>query len=168
MPGRHREPTIAFRPSAWEYAQIEKRAELSGLYKKDFIAKSCIYGSIIVTGTRENINRIVREMRIMEAVVSDISEQFSLGNIPMTDEPFNIMYDEFFAEKNYEKARETFNEIILLDCAIDSGFNASAKYLVQLQGIPFTTVTRSGSSLSEPRIRSLQSFYEYAKAHDIL
>lgn len=81
---------------------------------------------------------------------------------------FRKMYDEFFVEKNYEKARETFNEIILLDCAIDSGFNASAKYLVQLQGVPFTTVTRSGSSLSEPRIRSLQSFYEYAKAHDIL
>ena len=97
MPGRHREPTIAFRPSAWEYAQIEKRAELSGLYKKDFIAKSCIYSSITVTGTRENINRIVGEMRIMEAVVSDIAEQFKLGNIPMTDESFNAMYDEFFA-----------------------------------------------------------------------
>ena len=97
MPGRHREPTIAFRPSAWEYAQIEKRAELSGLYKKDFIAKSCIYSSITVTGTRENINRIVREMRVMEAVVSDIAEQFKLGNVPMTDESFNIMYDEFFA-----------------------------------------------------------------------
>lgn len=35
--------------------------------------------------------------RIMESVVSDIAEQFKLGNIPMTDEPFNIMYDEFFA-----------------------------------------------------------------------
>ena len=67
-----------------------------------------------------------------------------------------------FQEANPDK------EIIRLDCAIDGGFNASAKYLVQLQGIPFTTVTRSGSSLSEPRIRSLQSFYEYAKAHDIL
>lgn len=97
MPGRHREPTIAFRPSAWEYAQIEKRAELSGLYKKDFIAKSCIYSNIVVTGTRENINRIVREMRIMESVVSDIAEQFKIGNIPMTDESFNAMYDEFFA-----------------------------------------------------------------------
>lgn len=97
MPGRHREPTIAFRPSAWEYAQIEKRAELSGLYKKDFIAKSCIYSNIVVIGTRENINRIVGEMRIMASVVSDIAEQFKLGNIPMTDESFNIMYDEFFA-----------------------------------------------------------------------
>ena len=97
MPGRHRDPTIAFRPSAWEYAQIEKRAELSGLYKKDFIARSCVYSNVVVVGTRENINRIVREMRIMESVVSDIAEQFKLGNMPMTDESFNVMYDEFFA-----------------------------------------------------------------------
>ena len=97
MPGRRREPTIAFRPSAWEYAQIEKRAELSGMYKKDFIARSCIYSNVVIVGTRENINRIVREMRIMESVVSDIAEQFKLGNIPMTEESFNIMYDEFLA-----------------------------------------------------------------------
>ena len=84
MPGRHREPTIAFRPSAWEHAQIEKRAVLSGLYKKDFIARSCIYSRIVVTGTKENINRIINEMRIMEAVVYDIAEQFKLGNIPVS------------------------------------------------------------------------------------
>ena len=81
---------------------------------------------------------------------------------------FRKMYDEYFVEKDMKKARETFNEIILLDCAIDSGFNASAKFLVQLQGIPFTTVTRAGATLNAPRIRSLRAFYEYAKAHDLL
>lgn len=81
---------------------------------------------------------------------------------------FRKMYDEFFVEKDINKARQTFNEIILLDNAIDSGFNASAKYLVQLQGIPFTTVTRSGASLDEPRRRSIEAFYEYAKEHELL
>ena len=81
---------------------------------------------------------------------------------------FRKMYDEFFIEKNIEKARETYNEIILLDCAIDSGFNASAKYLVQLQGIPFETVTRTGASLSPARMRSIESFFEYAKAKKLL
>ena len=42
---------------------------------------------------------------------------------------FRKMYDEFFVEKDIQKARETYNEIILLDNCIDSGFNASAKYL---------------------------------------
>ena len=81
---------------------------------------------------------------------------------------FRKMYDEFFVEKNIAKARETFNEIILLDNAIDSGFNASAKYLVGLQGVPMTTATRCGSTLSEARRRSLEAYYEYAKEHGML
>ena len=81
---------------------------------------------------------------------------------------FRKMYDEYFIEKNVAKARQTYNEIILLDCAIDSGFNASAKYLVKLQGIPFETYTRGGAKLSPARIRSIESFYEYAKEHELL
>lgn len=81
---------------------------------------------------------------------------------------FRKMYDEFFVEKDIAKARETFNEIILLDNAIDSGFNASAKYLVNLQGIPMTTVTRTGSSVNEARRRSIEAYYEYAKEHGML
>lgn len=81
---------------------------------------------------------------------------------------FRKMYDEFFVEKDIAKARETFNEIILLDNAIDSGFNASAKYLVSLQGIPMTTVTRTGSSVNEARRRSIEAYYEYSKEHGML
>ena len=81
---------------------------------------------------------------------------------------FRKMYDEFFVENNIEKARETYNEIILLDNCIDSGFNASAKYLVQLQGIPMSTVTRAGATLSPARRRSIESFHEYATQKGIL
>lgn len=81
---------------------------------------------------------------------------------------FRKMYDEYFIEKNIQKARESYNEIILLDCAIDSGFNASAKYLVKLQGIPFETYTRGGSSIGPARMRSIESFYEYAQQHELL
>ena len=97
MPGKHKNPTTAFRPHPWEAALICKRAGLSGLYKKDFIAKSCIYSNIVETGTVENINRIVEEMQIMESVIIDIANQFNNGKITLTDEAFNIMYDEFYA-----------------------------------------------------------------------
>lgn len=59
MPGKHKEPTIAFRPSAWARAIIEQRAALSGIYKKDFITRSCVYSNIVVVGKKENIQRIV-------------------------------------------------------------------------------------------------------------
>jgi 4-hydroxy-tetrahydrodipicolinate synthase len=81
---------------------------------------------------------------------------------------FRKMYDEFFVENDIQKARETYNEIILLDNCIDSGFNASAKYLVQLQGIPMSTVTRAGATLSPSRMRSIESFHEYATQKGIL
>ncbi len=81
---------------------------------------------------------------------------------------FRKMYDEYFVEKNVQKARETYNEIILLDNCIDSGFNASAKYLVQLQGIPMSTVTRAGATLSPARKRSIESFHEYATQKGLL
>lgn len=81
---------------------------------------------------------------------------------------FRKMYDEFFVEKDIQKARETYNEIILLDNCIDSGFNASAKYLVQLQGVPMSTVTRAGATLSPSRMRSIESFHEYATQKGLL
>lgn len=62
MPGKHKEPTIAFRPSAWARAIIEQRAALSGIYKKDFITRSCVYSNIVVVGKKENIQRIVESL----------------------------------------------------------------------------------------------------------
>ncbi len=81
---------------------------------------------------------------------------------------FRKMYDEYFVEKDVQKARETYNEIILLDNCIDSGFNASAKYLVQLQGVPMQTVTRAGAEIGPARRRSIESFYEYATQKGLL
>lgn len=55
MPGKHNYPTISFRPSSWERALIEERADASGMYKKDFITRSCIYSNIVVVGKKEHV-----------------------------------------------------------------------------------------------------------------
>ena len=55
MPGQHSNPTIAFRPTQWERSMIEERVKASGLYKKDFIARSCIYSNIVVVGTKQRV-----------------------------------------------------------------------------------------------------------------
>ena len=49
MPGVHKNKTIAFRPEEWERIIIEEKAALSGMSKKDFIAKSCIYSCLLYT-----------------------------------------------------------------------------------------------------------------------
>lgn len=53
MPGKHKDSTIAFRPSAWARALIEQRVALSGMYKKDFITRSCVYSNIVVAARKK-------------------------------------------------------------------------------------------------------------------
>ena len=57
----------------------------------------------------------------------------------------------------------------LLDNAIDSGFNCSAKYLVQLQGVEgMKAINRGGQKLSAGRLRSIQSFHAWAVAEGLM
>ena len=62
-----------------------------------------------------------------------------------------------------------YNEIILLDNAIDSGFNCSAKYLVQLQGVAsMKAINRGHQQLSTARLRSLRSFHDWCVANGLM
>ena len=78
---------------------------------------------------------------------------------------FAKMYDEFFVQNDREAANLTHQQICLLDNAIDSGFCASAKYLVSLCGIDtFNWYTRGSHELGSARLKSLRVFHEWCKA----
>ena len=115
------------------------------------------------------------ETAVMQANIPYLLEAYEAGARGVVATPtscganlFRKMYDEFFINKDYEAAKKTYEDIILLDNAIDSGFCASAKYLCQLQGVPMTYVTRGNTTLSPARLKSIRTFYDYAKSHDIL
>ena len=93
----NREGTIPFRPSTWERALIEQRAELSGLFKKDFIIKSCIYANVVVVGRKENVQRIVDSLQEMQEVMRDIAGQIMSGNFCLNDNSFQEMKEEYLA-----------------------------------------------------------------------
>lgn len=99
MPGIHKNGTIAFRPSEWQRHLIDKRAELSGMFKKDFITRSCLFDSIIVTGTKENIDRIIASVQEMEAVLIEIAGMLSehSGDFPLEDETIKEIRADFLA-----------------------------------------------------------------------
>ena len=80
---------------------------------------------------------------------------------------FQKMWDEFVAG-DLEACEKTFQNIILLDNAIDSGFNCSAKYLVQLQGIKgMTPINRGNTILSPARMNSIKTYYDWAKSNGL-
>ena len=97
MPGKHKEPTIAFRPSAWERAIIEQRVSLSGMYKKDFIARSCIFSNIVVVGKRDNVQRIVDAIQEMQSVVNDLARQLQSGGFSLSDGSYEELKREYLA-----------------------------------------------------------------------
>ena len=66
-------------------------------------------------------------------------------------------------------AEQRYNEIILLDNCIDSGFNNSAKYLVQLQGVKnFKPINRGPNTLSGARMESIKSFHNWCVANGLM
>lgn len=97
MTSKHKHPTISFRPSEWERALINERARLSGLNKKDFIVRSCIYSNIVMVGTKETAQRIVDELQEMEDVMYDIVGQIDSRDITLTEDAFEEMKDEYLA-----------------------------------------------------------------------
>ena len=97
MPGKHKNPTIAFRPSGWQRALIEERAAMSGHYKKDFIARSCIYSNIVVVGNQVNIKRIVDALQEMQCTMKEIVRQLQSGDFSLSGDAYKEMKEDFLA-----------------------------------------------------------------------
>lgn len=63
MSNKHKNPTISFRVSDYEKKAIEARILASGLLKKEYFVRSCIYNRICVVGKKENIYPLVEVIR---------------------------------------------------------------------------------------------------------
>ena len=97
MPGKHKDPTISFRPSAWARALIEQRAALSGIYKKDYITRSCVYSNIVVVGKKENIQRIVDALQEMQMVMKEIAGQIQSGGFSLSEQSYQELKEDYLA-----------------------------------------------------------------------
>ena len=76
---------------------IDQRAALSGLYKKDFITRSCVYSNIVVVGKEENIQRIVDAVQELRTVMIDIAGQIQSGDFILFDESYEEFKQDYLA-----------------------------------------------------------------------
>ena len=74
MPGIHKNNTISFRPNDWERELIDVKIKLSGLQKRDFFVRACLYANIVVVGTKENVQTIVDTVEDMRDKLIAIAE----------------------------------------------------------------------------------------------
>ncbi|MEG0962601.1 MAG: hypothetical protein RSF88_07045 [Lachnospiraceae bacterium] len=91
MSGVHKYPTISFRVSPRERDEIEAKILASGMQKKDYFVRSCIYNRVCVVGKKEVIYRLVEELQIMQGNLADIVNQFEQQEITLSEDGLEEM-----------------------------------------------------------------------------
>ena len=76
MSNQHKHPTINFRISDAERRQIEARILASGMMKKDYFVRSCIYNRICVVGKKENIYPLVQTINALYLQLLEMQQAF--------------------------------------------------------------------------------------------
>ena len=100
MSNQHKHPTISFRISDAERKQIEARILVSGMMKKDYFVRSCIYNRICVVGKKETIyplvqtvNALYLQLLEMQKAFIKCSEHQALNNLPTSNEIEELQTD---------------------------------------------------------------------------
>lgn len=124
MSNKHKNPTISFRVSDAERKQIEARILASGLMKKDYFVRSCIYNRICVVGKKETIYPLLK-----------ITQELYQRLISMQQDITPVVSDNLYRSNNNTIERPTKNDITKLQEDFTNMLNAiidlleGAKYL---------------------------------------
>ncbi|MFQ9223717.1 MAG: plasmid mobilization protein [Lachnospira pectinoschiza] len=100
MSNQHKHPTISFRISDAERKQIEARILASGMMKKDYFVRSCIYNRICVVGKKETIYPLVQTVNALYLQLLEMQKSFieccehqALNSLPTNDEIKELQTD---------------------------------------------------------------------------
>ena len=77
MSNQHKNPTIIFRITDAERKQIEARIIASGMMKKDYFVRSCIYNRICVVGKKETIYPLVQTVNALYLQLLEMQKVFT-------------------------------------------------------------------------------------------
>ena len=94
MSGVHKHSTISFRVSDREREMIEAKILASGMQKKDYFVRSCIYSRICVVGKKEVIYQLVEELRNMQTNLSELVKQLEQQEVTLTADGLEDMRND--------------------------------------------------------------------------
>ena len=94
MSGTHKYPTISFRISPREREEIEAKILVSGMKKKDYFVRSCIYNRVCVVGKKELIYQLVEELKIMQTNIREVTEQLERAEITLSEDGMQDMRND--------------------------------------------------------------------------
>ena len=78
MSNKHKKTIISFRITDAERKQIEARILASGMMKKDYFVRSCIYNRICVVGKKETIYPLVQTVNALYLQLLEMQKAFTV------------------------------------------------------------------------------------------
>lgn len=119
MSSKHKNPTISFRVTDAERKQIEARILASGMMKKDYFIRSCIYNRICVVGKKETIYPLVQTVNALYLQLLEMQQAFTStdADIVVTAAPDTLPSSEAIKELQTEYTNMLTALIDLLDGA---------------------------------------------------
>lgn len=96
MSGTHKYPTISFRISPRERQEIEAKIFASGMKKKDYFIRSCIYNRVCVVGKKETVYQIVEKLQDMEKHLTELAEDFTENKAELTVQELEETKESYF------------------------------------------------------------------------
>ncbi|RHU98749.1 hypothetical protein DXB96_14570 [Clostridium sp. OM07-10AC] len=95
MSNVHKNQTISFRPSPYKRKEIEARIKASGLSKKIFYTRSCLYDRICVVGKKETVLPLVAEVELLYHRLLDLEQNiFSFNSQEIIPKNVALFHDE--------------------------------------------------------------------------
>lgn len=92
---RKRNKVVAFRVTPQEYKTLEARIAVSGLKKNKYYIDSCLYGRVVVVGSRQNIDRLIDTVNEMELMLKILADEIKQGEHIKTLEKICEVKDEY-------------------------------------------------------------------------
>ena len=89
MSNQHKHPTISFRISDAERKQIDARILASGMMKKDYFVRSCIYNRICVVGKKETIYPLVQTVNALYLQLLAHKFEYYHSQKPLVEQPLH-------------------------------------------------------------------------------
>ena len=95
MSNVHKNQTISFRPSPYARKEIEARIKASGLSKKIFYTRSCLYDRICVVRKKETVLPLVAEVELLYHRLLDLEQNiFSFNSQEIIPKDVALFHDE--------------------------------------------------------------------------
>ena len=95
MSGTHKYPTISFRISPREREEIEAKIFASGMKKKDYFVRSCIYNRVCVVGKKETVYQIVEKLQEMQNSMEELARQIKGETPDVTTEEIRALQESY-------------------------------------------------------------------------